>query len=81
MNILFFNYYIYWLTGKGFRRIIIKTYPQKLVNEKNAQVLSLQATLDEKEAALERSEANIQQQMTTVLQLTQELDHVRAMIS
>ena len=52
---------------------------QKAVQEKNAQVLSLQSSLDEKEIELSQSEERTQQQAASLAQLQDDLNNVRCL--
>ena len=52
---------------------------QKAVQEKNAQVLSLQSSLDEKETELSQSEERTQMQAASLAQLQDDLNNVRCL--
>ena len=52
---------------------------QKAVLEKNAQVLSLQSSLDEKETELSQSEERTQMQAASLAQLQDDLNNVRCL--
>ena len=52
---------------------------QKAVQEKNAQVLSLQSSLDEKEIELSQSEERTQKQAASLAQLQDDLNNVRCL--
>ena len=52
---------------------------QKAVQEKNAQVLSLQSSLDEKEIESSQSEERMQQQAASLAQLQDDLNNVRCL--
>lgn len=52
---------------------------QKAVQEKNAQVISLESSLDEKEIELSQSEERTQQQAASLAQLQDDLNNVRCL--
>jgi len=60
-------------------RVRLRQEMEKAVQEKNAQVLSLQSSLDEKEIELSQSEERTQQQAASLAQLQDDLNNVRCL--